>query len=341
MVRSVLIAGFTAWLGVFSTTGAWAKEQESGSGSFTIQFENDRIANTDRHYTHGTRLSWTSEQYNQPPERANWLPDLINPFAPGGSWRTAISVGQNIYTPENIAETALIPNDRPYAGWLYAGFSLFNEKRPSTLSNKWDSLNTLELDIGIVGPQSYAEDVQKMVHQHINVTRPNGWGHQLKNEPGLGLLYEWKLRKRISDNNHELSLDLLPHAGLSVGNIDTHARFGGMIRAGYNMPDDFGPPLIRPNVSGPGYVDSLDEIGFYVFAGAEQRLIGRNIFLDGNTFAHSHSVNKKRFVRDLQIGTAILLGRMMISYSYVLRTKEFKGQLQPDKFGAFSLSFNL
>ena len=119
---------------------------------------------------------------------------LDQPLRAGGSWRTAISVGQNIYTPENIRETALINTDRPYAGWLYAGFSLFNEKRPSTLSTKWDSLNTLELDIGIVGPQSYAQDVQKMVHQYINVTRPNGWDHQLKNEPGLVRLYEWKLR---------------------------------------------------------------------------------------------------------------------------------------------------
>jgi lipid A 3-O-deacylase len=121
---------------------------------------------------------------------------LINPSAPGGSWRTAISVGQNIHSPENICETALINTDRPYAGWLYAGFSLFNEKRPSTLCRKWDFLNTLELDIGIFGPQSYAKDVQKMVHQYINVTCPNGWDHQLKNEPGLVLLYEWKLRKQ-------------------------------------------------------------------------------------------------------------------------------------------------
>ena len=102
-----------AWLGVFSDTGALAKELEFETGSFTIQFENDRIANTDCHYTHGTRLSWTSEQHDEPPERANWRPHLINPFAPGGSWRTAISAGQNIYTPENIRETALTNTDSP------------------------------------------------------------------------------------------------------------------------------------------------------------------------------------------------------------------------------------
>ena len=74
IARSILIAGFMAWLGVFLDAealakeleldaGALAKELEFETGSFTIQFENDRIANRDRHYTHGTRLSWTSEQH--------------------------------------------------------------------------------------------------------------------------------------------------------------------------------------------------------------------------------------------------------------------------------------
>jgi lipid A 3-O-deacylase len=342
MAGTVLMAGFAAFLAVLYPSFACA-DDGFGAGSFTVQFENDRIANTDRHYTHGSRLSWTSEEFDKPPEQASWLPGAINPFGENGTWRTAVAVGQNIYTPENIADPALIVDDRPYAGWLYAGFSLFNEQRPHPNTRGWDSLNTLEMDIGIVGPQAYAEDVQTMVHQHINVTRPNGWDHQLKTEPGVALLYEWKLRKRITDNiNPEgFSLDLLPHSGLSVGNVDTHAKLGAMVRAGYNVPDDFGPPHIRPNVSGPGYVDSIDDLGFYVFVGGEQRIIGRNIFLDGNTFADSHSVDKRLLVGDFQFGAAIILGRMTLAYSHVFRTREFNGQTQPDRFGAFSLSFNL
>jgi len=318
-----------------------ADEQGFGPGSFTVQFENDRIANTDRHYTHGTRLSWASEKFDDPPEQASWLPPILNPFDEGGSWRTAIALGQNIYTPENIAEPALISNDRPYAGWLYAGFSLFNEKRAPTDPESWDSLNTLELDIGIVGPQSLADETQTIVHERINVTRPSGWNHQLKNEPGLALVYEWKFRNRLKNASSELSLDIMPHTGLSLGNVDTHAKLGGMIRAGYNVPDDFGPPRIRPGVSGPGYVDSINDMGFYVFAGAEERLVGRNIFLDGNTFASSHSVEKRPLVGDLQFGAAVIFGRMTLAYSLVMRTKEFKGQSEADRFGAFSLSFNL
>ncbi|MBI1985805.1 MAG: DUF2219 family protein, partial [Rhodospirillales bacterium] len=43
---------------------AWvtpASADEPG-GNLSLQLENDRIANTDRHYTHGSRLSWVSNR---------------------------------------------------------------------------------------------------------------------------------------------------------------------------------------------------------------------------------------------------------------------------------------
>ena len=54
---------------------------------------------------------------------------------------------------------------------------------------------------------------------------------------------------------------------------------------------------MRPALSGTNYFDvaALDgEVGFYFFADAQGRVVGRNIFLDSNTFRHSLSVPKKR-----------------------------------------------
>ena len=330
-----------------------------GPGSLTLQFENDRIADTDRHYTHGTRLYWVSEQIQDRPEEFDMVPALLNPFddrdieGNRSTWRTGIALGQNIYTPEKIAVTDVIEDDRPYAGWLYLGLSLYNEKKLApgeTGWNKWNKLNTWELNVGIVGPQSYAEEVQTLVHDYIRVTRPNGWDHQLKNEPGLALHYEWKFRHRekLPDTfggdtaiGRGLAFDIMPHYGLSVGNVDTSLRAGSMFRVGYNMPNDFGTPRIRPNLSGPGYIDSVEDKGFYLFAGVEQRAVLRNIFLDGNTFAASHRVSKRPFVSDFNFGGVIIYGRASLAYTHVIRTREFAGQSRPDRFGSISLSFNL
>src|SRR6266550_1320101 len=48
-------------------------------------------------------------------------------FEPGGTRRTAIFLGQSIFTPKNLSIVPPEPHDRPYAGWLYVGASLLQE----------------------------------------------------------------------------------------------------------------------------------------------------------------------------------------------------------------------
>jgi hypothetical protein len=65
----------------------------------------------------------------------------------------------------------------------------------------------------------------------------------------------------------------------------------------------------------------------------------RDIFLDGNTFTDSHSVDKKAWVADLAAGVTLSYGNLMLTYSHVTRTREFEGQDDPHNFGSMTLSF--
>ena len=98
--------------------------------------------------------------------------------------------------------------------------------------------------------------------------------------------------------------------GASLGNIWTGANVGLTVRLGQDLSVDFGPPHIRPNLSGPGSFDSARPFAWYLFAGAEGRLVARNIFLDGNTVADSHSVTKERLVGDFPVGLAVVIDRV-------------------------------
>ncbi|MBS29221.1 MAG: hypothetical protein CL566_09925 [Alphaproteobacteria bacterium] len=71
------------------------------------------------------------------------------------------------------------------------------------------------------------------------------------------------------------------------------------------------------------------------------RGVARDIFLDGNTFASSHSVDKKHFVGDAQLGFAAIYHGVRLAFTQVFRTREFGGQSQSDRFGAVSLSANI
>jgi lipid A 3-O-deacylase len=89
---------------------------------------------------------------------------------------------------------------------------------------------------------------------------------------------------------------------VTAGNIMTFGDVGGLLRIGKGLQADYGPIRVRPALSGTDYFDAaaLDgEVGWYFFASAQGRAVGRNIFLDGNTFRRSLSVSKKNFVADL------------------------------------------
>jgi hypothetical protein len=61
--------------------------------------------------------------------------------------------------------------------------------------------------------------------------------------------------------------------------------------------------------------------------------------LDGNTFESSHSVDKKTFVGDLQVGLMITFyEHFRLGFTNVFRMKEFKGQKEGDEFGSINLS---
>jgi hypothetical protein len=274
-------------------------EATENSRTFSFYFENDLFADTDQGYTNGVKLSWISHDltgYAESGRLPKWSLPIIRrlPFInePGLQRNVVLSIGQNMYTPEDIEAEELLEDDRPYAGWTYFGIGLHskNERR----------LDLMEIQLGMTGPASFAEQTQKRVHEWRGCQRPNGWDNQIKNEPGLAVIYERKWRFLYDWNVGKLGFDVIPHIGGALGNVYTYANAGMEARLGWNIPRDFGTSLIRPagdsnapmNTRDPR-VSSGPRFGLYVFAAADGRAVLHDIFLDGNTFTDSHSVDKK------------------------------------------------
>lgn len=305
-----------------------ADEQEE-RGTFSLVFENDLFYAVDRHYTNGIRLSWLTAPNRTPDwayRAARWFPL----FPENGTARTNYAFGQNMYTPSDITVRNPPPGSRPYAGWLYGSLGLIVETG--------QRLDQLELTIGVVGPASLAEQTQKFVHAHTGADDPRGWDTQIKNEPGFILTYQRNWRGFFAQSFSEFDFDVMPHAGGALGNIFTYANAGVMLRFGHRLPLDYGPPRIQPSLPGSGFFIPRKSFGWYLFAGAEGRAVARNIFLDGNSFRTGRRVDKEPLVGDLQVGIALTWGNIRLTYTHVLRTREFAPQTTSDRFGAFSLS---
>lgn len=307
--------------------------------------ENDSLYfNSDKHYTQGLRLSdllpdvGPQSAWNGP---FNLLGSIAPIFSEDGtdipySRRYVLFLGQSIFTPKNLTLKNPSTHDRPYGGWLYTGSSLLQESDKKMLEN-------FEFDVGLVGPGALGKQVQNDFHQFIDVKQAQGWADQIQNEPGITLNYErlWRLAL-IGDGNN--GVDFVPQAGATIGNVFTYGEAGGLLRIGKNLHADYGPARIRPAMSGTDYFDAnqLDgDLGSYFFAGVTGRVVGRNIFLDGNSFRQSPNIAKKTYVADLQSGFSMFWSSSIrLDLSVVERTEEFIGQKTPDEIGTAALSFS-
>lgn len=295
----------------------------------TFALENDYFAGEDNNYTNGVRIALMSAENNIP----DWVESGARalPFFKAGAYRRLhFDVGQSMFTPTDTSVRTLQRDDRPYAGWLYGSVGL--------VSDSGDRLDNLQLTLGMVGPSSAAENTQKFVHKAIGTDEPMGWDNQLHDEFGVVVTYERKWRSLYEFTPFGWGVDITPSLGGSVGNVYTHAAGGAVVRFGYDLTSDYGPPVIRPNLPGSDFFVPSKDFGWYMFAGVEGRAVARNIFLDGNTWKDSHSVDKYPLVGGVQGGIAFTWGSTRFAYTHILRSKEFHGQEKRDSFGAITVS---
>jgi lipid A 3-O-deacylase len=327
------------WTAALLITAAPAAARADDGQRLSVILENDSLFfDSDKHYTQGLRIAYLGPDvadesaWNEP---FDFLGGLLPVFQAGEAERSrryALSFGQSFFTPSVIAVDPPDPRDRPYAGWLYLGADLLQDTDKRMLEH-------VELQLGVVGPAALGKQVQRQWHEFIDGTEPLGWDSQLKNEPGIVLSYERKWRLTLSGDG-STGVDLIPELGGSVGNVFTYGEAGALLRFGRNLQADYGPARIRPALSGTDYFNSdylKGDFGLYGFVGAQGRAVARNIFLDGNTFRSSASVDKEPLVADLQAGVSLFWrdwARLDASVMY--RTDEFEGQDEGDAIGIVS-----
>lgn len=330
VTRLAAITASVAAIGIALTGPVLADPaKKEPDGTFNVTYENDVFNGTDQNYTNGVSIQYT-DTLNRVPHGVRYA---AAPFIdPGANIRVTYQFGQNLYTPQEIEQKIPDPEDRPYAGWLYGSVGV--------LADTDDSLTSLQLSLGVVGPAALGEQVQSFVHSAIDTREPRGWDSQLKNEPALLLTFERKWAERLVGAPYGFQVDASPYVGGALGNVFTHANGGLTFRLGYDLPkNDYGPPRIQPATPGSGFFEPTDNFGWYMFAGIEARAVARNIFLDGNTFQDSPSVDKNMLVGDLTYGVVFTVGQARISLTQVLRSPEISSESDISRFTSLGVTY--
>lgn len=352
----------------------WPAASHARWPSFGFFFENDTEflsgENNDRFYTNGARLEmgWgncvlpKALQKRWEKEGKIWLPfvperDDLDVCAPGelvirlsddvDVFGFGLRLGQSFYTPDDIDTPVLQVQDRPYGAWLYLGavISRMNTKH----------LRSLQLDLGVVGPSAYGEEVQDWVHKNItNSNEAQGWQHQIRDDPVVHFTWDerWRhvFKKKVITRDVGgipaigpiVLVDLVPRYYVNLGNVFTQAAAATTFRFGWNVPQDFGPAIRIVSVQpGDGNVPLPNRFEIYGFAALEARAVVHNVFLDGNLFSDSHSVSKEDVVADFEWGFAVRYREVRLTYRRVQRTKEFSLQPESQNFGSVNIAWNV
>jgi len=336
----------------------------------TIRLENDLFTGTDQNYTNGMALTLVSRDI--PGRlRSECLPapvrlhaDLIK-FVNPGFWADAddpaatqnvvVRFGQAMYTPEDYTRTDLIPDDRPYAGLLYMGLAWNRRVHPHGAA--YEMLDTREVTVGVIGSWSLAEQSQNLVHRLRGIDRFLGWDNQLHNEPAFQGALERKFKRYVGTAavSRGWGSDMIGSYALRVGNIETAASAGLELRAGWNLPNDFGSYPIRPGTENrpPSAASGLriaqpqssraPRPGTHAFVNIEAKAVAWDFSLDGNLFRSSHRVSRRPWVAQAAAGISsqwLVAGHgMRLALMRVWRTREFDEQIGHHAFGSIAFSY--
>lgn len=319
---------------IFSNTSVYAETENQDA--YVLYLENDSRniggPGSDQSYTNGIKFSYIYAQ-GEIPKWSHPLIDrleILDQQARRAKVNFGLSLGHQIFTPNDTQTEQLVLMDRPYAAWLYVGFAI-------SLKEKYLE-HFLELGLGTVGPSALGEQVQNSFHRLIHVRSAKGWSHGLKDEPTLQLFYQ-KRNKFIFSNQ----IDLIPFYGVGLGNAFINAHAGGMIRLGLNLPDDFGAS--RPSASDGNSFISLNlkqepsKLSYYFFTAARGNYVVRNIFLDGNSYQKSHSVRKKSITFDTELGFSLKYDSKTLVWRFVTKSPEFDQKKDITSFASLSFLF--
>lgn len=296
-------------------------------GLLTLQIENDLVAGLDKQYTNGTYLSYMLPM-NDLPGWARWTRRQLGGLIDAPDWQAGYGLGQSMFTPSDITDPNPPLDDRPYAGLLFGSLYL--------TADTGKRLDTVALEVGVTGPPSLAETMQKFIHNDLGFgDPPNGWNTQLDTEVTFRVLYEQK--RRYDSTLWGYEVDAIPHVAVALGTVDTSVAAALAVRLGEGLAMDYGAPRVRRSAAPTLRANGGDALRWNVFAGVGGRLVGRDLFLDGNTFRDSRSVDKEPFVADASLGATVDLGRVVVSYTHVFRSPDFEGINGWTQFGSLSL----
>ncbi|WP_028022543.1 lipid A deacylase LpxR family protein [Enterovibrio calviensis] len=276
------------------------------AASISLTVDNDGALGTDRDYTSGLGLRWSSDP---------------------GTIGYSIELASQMWTPTDIEFETPQPNERPYAGLLYLQGRAYHQT--DTVAYRGS------LMLGTVGPSSAADSAQSIVHEIVGSTDPQGWDYQIYDQ----FVYQ------AGFEAHQL-ISRTPIGEFSVfgrgqgGNFQSEVAAGGTYRIGIDLPNTFGATsVIAQNSVDVGMLSHSDD-GFFFFTTVEARYRFNDITIEGDKPPENDDLEIQRNQASISGGFSWYSRHWGAVASVTAYSKQFKtSRLDQHGYGSFTLFY--
>jgi hypothetical protein len=306
--------------------------QQQESGRLLRLYEDDDYINikgrgTDEAYTNGSRIDifYTKDR----PSR--FSADRIFPRA-GDSSHVIYGWGimQVMYTPRHIEDAGWQADDYPWSGGLFVTHSLYSYNPGAKYGIQTEAV------LGVIGPASLAEQLQKGFHHLIHYRQPRGWGHQFRNDLllNVNIAAEKQLFGIGSSAPAGPSLELIGGGRIYGGTMENRVSVYTLLRIGKMNPYFEG---YLAQYSSFGTTGGKDHLQFYFILRPEASLVYTDALLEGGIFSGTEPYHRLRtFTYSVDYGAVLALRSFSISFTQNWSSALMKG-LYSHEVGNISL----
>jgi len=219
--------------------------------TWTLSTDNDLFFQSDDAYTAAIFVSWMGDEYSKSDKDSftysytSTLKDIFNTLPlvdlESENLNASMSLQEIMMTPNDLTQRDAIYNDVPYSGTLATHFSLY-----AWQENEFDEYR---ISVGLIGPLSGSEQIQKTIHTLTGSEVPMGWDNQIDNYFLLNVGYLKGMKNYEYNLNHNTRLEWFNSMYFDVGNYYIGAGGGSLLRIGQNMPHNFNTPSALMSIS--------------------------------------------------------------------------------------------
>lgn len=239
------------------------------------------------------------------------------------------TLGQMMVTPKDIKIASPDPGSAPYAGLLFL--------RSSYFAVHDDYADQLGLTLGILGPSSGAEQVQKFVHKVVGANQPQGWDHQIKDEPVVRLSRSRVWRFSEADSG-PAQVDFLVLGEITAGNLESGLNTAAIARYGRGLKKSF-PGAAQVTERKPNPI-ALTE-GWNVYAGITGGYLYNRIFVSGNTFRDSPEADLRNWQHGYIVGASYSWRDWSLALCFFDGSPLDQQDLSRERYGSLSVAWRL